>query len=309
MPPIVTLTMNPALDIATSTERIVPVHKLRCAPPRYDAGGGGINVARAVHALGGEAIAVMPLGGPPGAMIRHLLDGQGVPHRAIEIPGITRESLAVEERQSGEQYRFILPGPELSPHDQARCLDELSALLGDAHAIVASGSLPPGVPDDFYNRVASLAGRAGKPFFLDTSGPALKAAGRGVYLLKPSLRELEELSGRTIAAPQDEERAAREVIAAGRAEIVVLSLGPRGALLVSEAGAERFAAIPVEAKSTVGAGDSMLAGIVLALCRGESLGEALRFGIAAGAAALLGSGTELCRREDVERLYAAARGR
>ncbi|HVH74850.1 MAG TPA: 1-phosphofructokinase family hexose kinase [Stellaceae bacterium] len=304
MPPIVTLTMNPALDIATATERIVPTHKLRCATPRYDPGGGGINVARAIHALGGEVVAVMPLGGPSGAMIRQMLEAAGVPHRAIEIAGVTRESLAVEEHRSGKQYRFILPGPELSPRDQERCLDTLSALLVEAQSVVASGSLPPGVADDFYARVARLARRAGKRFFLDTSGPALAAAG-GVYLLKPSLSELEALTGRKIAAPAEEERAAREVVATGRAEIVVLSLGAQGALVTSAEGSERFAAIPVEAKSTVGAGDSMLAGIVLALSRGESLSEAVRFGMAAGAAALLGSGTELCRREDVERLNAA----
>jgi 6-phosphofructokinase 2 len=303
MAAIVTLTMNPALDIATSTERIEPVHKLRCAVPRYDAGGGGINVARAVHALGGEALAIFPAGGAAGEMICHLLGEEGVAHHVIAISGFTRESLAVEERSSGRQYRFILPGPMIGLDDQQRCLEALSGAAPAAEFIVASGSLPPGVAQDFYARVAELAKRHGKRFVLDTSGVALEQAGRGIFLLKPSLRELAELTGRDIRDEAGEEKAAREVITQGRAEIVVVSLGARGALVADRQGCGRVPSIPVEAKSTVGAGDSMLAGIVLGLTRRLALREAVRFGIAAGTAALLGSGTQLCRRDDVERLY------
>jgi 6-phosphofructokinase 2 len=300
---IVTLTMNPALDIATSTDRVVPTHKLRCATPRYDPGGGGINVARAVHALDGDAVAIFPVGGPAGQMIRHLLEQEGVAHRPIAIAGFTRESLAVEEHQTGKQYRFILPGPEISERDQERCLDELSLLAPAAAYVVASGSLPLGVPDDFYRRVGELVNKHGRRLVLDTSGPALKKAGGDIYLLKPSLRELEDLTGQEIRTQRQQEQAASQVIAQGHSEIVVLSLGAEGALLATAEGCERFAAIPVEARSTVGAGDSMLAGIVLGLSRGLPLLQAVRFGMAAGAAALLGAGTELCRRIDVERLY------
>jgi len=304
MTAIVTLTMNPALDIATSTARVEPTHKLRCSIPRYDPGGGGINVARAVHALGGEAIAVFPIGGPAGEMIRHMLQQEGVAHCAIPISGFTRESLAVEELTTGQQYRFILPGPELLLSDLERCLDQLFAAASQAQFIVASGSLPLGVPDAFYCRIAELARQSGKHFVLDTSGAALKEAGFGIHLLKPSLRELADLTGIEIRTERDEELAARQILDDGRSEIVVVSLGARGALLATAETTERFAAIPVEARSTVGAGDSMLAGIVLALARGLPLREAVRFGMAAGAAALLGSGTQLCRRSDVERLYA-----
>jgi 6-phosphofructokinase 2 len=304
MQPIVTLTMNPALDIATSTDRVVPTHKLRCAAPRYDPGGGGINVARAVHALGGKAVAIFPAGGAAGEMIRHLLDEEDVAYDAVAIAGFTRESLNVEERETGQQYRFILPGPEISERDQERCLDQLSVLAAEASYIVASGSLPLGVSGDFYARVTELAKTLGKRLILDTSGSALKKAGGGIYLLKPSLRELEDLSGREIRSEGDQERAARQIVERGRSEVVVLSLGAEGALLATADGCERFAAIPVEtARSTVGAGDSMLAGIVLGLSRGLPLHEAVRFGMAAGAAALFGVGTELCRRADVERLY------
>ena len=309
MAQIVTLTMNPALDIATTTDRVVPTHKLRCEAPRYDPGGGGINVARATHALGGEALAIFPAGGAAGEMIQHLLRQEGVAHEAVAITGFTRESLAVEERQSGEQYRFLLPGPLIGPADQDRCLTSLTAAAPEAEFIVASGSLPLGVPDDFYRRIGELAKGHGKRLVLDTSGAPLKEAGREIYLLKPSLRELEDLTARQIRSEGEEMAAARLLVEQGWSEIVVVSLGMRGALLVTAEEAERFPAIPVSAKSTVGAGDSMLAGIVFGLTQGLRVREAVQFGIAAGAAALLGSGTQLCRRVDVERLYEERWGR
>jgi len=301
---IVTLTMNPALDIATSTDRIVPDHKLRCDVPRYDPGGGGINVARAIHALGVRALAIFPAGGAAGELIGQLLDEEGVDHAIVPISGFTRESLNVVERESGKQYRFILPGPEIGPVDQQRCIDKLAAAAGDAAYIVASGSLPLGTPDDFYSRVAALATRCKKPLILDTSGAALRNAGPGVYLLKSSRNELESLVGRALQTEQEEHEAARELIKRGCCEIAVVSLGARGAILASKDGVQRVPAVSVAAKSGVGAGDSMLAGIIVGLTRGRSLIEAVRFGMAAGAAALLGAGTQLCRLDDVERLYA-----
>jgi len=184
--------MNPALDIATATETVVAGHKLRCGQPRYDPGGGGINVARAVHRLGGDALAVFPIGGLSGEMLCRLLHDEGVPHIPVPIAGFTRESLAVVERQSGKQYRFLLPGPLLSPHDQERCLHALAMHAGGAAYLVASGSLPPGVSEDFYARVCDLARSCGARFVLDTSGAALSGAGRGMFLIKASLHELEE---------------------------------------------------------------------------------------------------------------------
>ena len=143
MPSIVTLTMNPALDIATTTERVVPTEKLRCGKPRYDPGGGGINVARGVHMLGGDVLAVFPVGGMSGEMLCRLLDGEHVPHAVVPIAGITRESLAVVERQSGKQYRFLLPGPTIGVHDQERCLDTLAAhVAGVSYLSRAAASHP-----------------------------------------------------------------------------------------------------------------------------------------------------------------------
>jgi 6-phosphofructokinase 2 len=303
MPAIVTLTMNPALDVATATDTIVPSTKLRCEEPRYDPGGGGINVARAVHMLGGDALAVYPAGGATGEMIRGFLEKEGVPQAVVPVASMTRQSLAVVERQSGKQYRFLLPGPPLGAHDRERCLDALSAQAKGAVFIVASGSLPPGVPDDFYARVARLAGECGARFVLDSSGDALARAGAGVFLIKASRHELEHLRGAAIAGDRAQDGAARAIVAEGRCEVLVVSLGAEGALLATSEGSWRFPAARVAALSSIGAGDSMLAGMLVSLVRGRPLQDALRFGIAAGAAALLRPGTELCRCEDTERLY------
>ncbi len=303
MPAIVTLTMNPALDVATATDSIVPSIKLRCDAPRYDPGGGGINVARAVHMLGGDAVAVFPVGGASGQMIQGLLGHEHVPQIGVPVPGITRESLAVVERQSGRQYRFLLPGPPLAASDQERILAALAAHLGAAAYVVASGSLPPGVACDFYARVGELAGRRDARFVLDSSGEALTGAGNGIYLIKASARELEQLHGATIVGEAAQEAAASAIVAGGRCEVLVVSLGADGALLATAQGCQRFPAPQVAALSSIGAGDSMLAGILVSLQRGWPLAEAVRFGVAAGAAALLHHGTELCRREDAERLY------
>jgi 6-phosphofructokinase 2 len=303
MPAIVTLTMNPALDVATAIDIIVPSTKLRCEAPSYDPGGGGINVARAVHKLGGDALAVFPVGGASGQMIQGLLGHEHVPQIGVPVPGITRESLAVVERRSGKQYRFILPGPPLATADQERILDALAAHAAGAAYIVASGSLPPGVADDFYARVGKLARRVEARFVLDSSGEALTGAGGGIFLIKASERELEQLHGVAIDGAAAQEAAARAVVAGGRCEVLVVSLGGAGALLVTAEDCLRLPAPKVMARSSIGAGDSMLAGILVALGRGQRLVEAVRFGIAAGAAALLRHGTGLCRREDAERLY------
>lgn len=305
MQPIATLTMNPALDVSAATERIVPSEKLRCSAPRYDPGGGGINVARAIRMLGGAATAVFPIGGLAGVWIKHLLNEEDVSYWPVPIAGLTRENFNVDEQETGKQYRFVMPGPALSTAEQEHCLDAVAALVPRPSYLVASGSLPPGVPKDFYERVTAQAASLGARLMLDSSGAALRELGAGrIYLLKPNRQELGELVGREIAGERQEEEAARELVARGRAELVVVSLGARGAVLADREGCWRFAAVSVPAASTVGAGDSMVAGIVLSSARGGSMHDAVRYGMAAGAAALMRPGTELCRVDDTERLFA-----
>lgn len=303
--PVATLTMNPALDIATSTAHIAPGEKLRCAVPRYDPGGGGINVARAIHKLGGDAVAVFPAGGPPAELIKKLLHAENVACRTVSVEGLTRESFTVDEQKTRQQFRFVMPGPKLSTNEQERCLDELTSLSPRPEYVVMSGSLPPEIASDFSWRVAKRTRQLGARLILDTSGEALRHIGSGdVYLLKPNLKELGEMAGREIIDSHQLEQVARELIAGRSAEIVVVSLGRAGALLATRDGCWRFSAPRVAAASTVGAGDSMVGGIVLSLARGDTITDAVRYGMAAGAAALILPGTELCRRDDTERLFA-----
>ncbi|MEN2709634.1 1-phosphofructokinase family hexose kinase [Sphingomonas sp. NPDC092331] len=301
---IATLTLNPALDVTTCTEKVRPGHKLRCTAPRFDPGGGGINVARVVTHLGGRAMAVFPSGGPTGATIVSLLEEQRVPILPVPIAGATRQSFTVDEGRPGDQYRFVLPGPELRADELARLLDALFG-VADVDHVVVSGSLPPGCDPAIFTRIAERCHGAGAKLVVDTSGPALAACeGAGAWLIKPSLREVADLLGRKITGEADERAAAHALHDRGFAELVVISLAERGALLVGKGKELRLPAIPVEAKGTVGAGDSMVAAITLASARGKAIEEALRYGIAAGAATLMTPATELARKEDVERLYA-----
>ncbi len=304
MPPIVTLTMNPALDENSSVEYVFSDAKLRCRAPSLEPGGGGVNVARAVARLGGEALAVYAAGGPSGDLLKQLLDQEGVPQLPIPIGGWTRRNVNVREDATGRQYRFVFPGPSLAEGEWRSCLDTLKAVRPGSGFLVASGSLPPGVPVDFYARVAGIARELETRFVLDASGEPLRlAVQEGVFLVKPSLREFQQLTGRDARTESALAEAARHLIAKGRCEAVVLSLGGGGALWVSAAQEERLMAPAVPVVSTVGAGDAMVAGIVLSLSRGRPLHEAVRFGVAAGAAAVMNAGTQLCRREDAERLF------
>ncbi len=303
---IVTLTMNPALDITTSVDTVRHTEKLRCGPPRYDPGGGGINVARIANALGGSVCAVLPAGGPTGDVVTTLLKDEAVPFRLVPIAAATRESFTVNEKSTGQQYRFVLPGPRLTSTEQARCLDELRMAARSAEFVVASGSLPPGVPLDFPQRVAEMCGQLNVPFILDTSGGGLQHVRSGVYLLKASLRELGECVGRPLATESEQFVAAHELVESGRARIVLVSLGSQGAVLTTRHASHRFAAIAMRGGSGVGAGDAMVAAITIGLSRGWPLIKSVRLGIAAGAAMLMTPGTAACDPADVDKLFALA---
>jgi 6-phosphofructokinase 2 len=303
---IVTLTMNPALDITTDADVVRPTDKIRCAGARSDPGGGGINVAQVAHNLGASVAAVFPAGGATGEVVTSLLGGRGVPIRRVKITGPTRESFTINEISTGMQYRFVLPGPRLTRAEQAQCLDELRCAAMSAKFVVASGSLPPGVPTNFYQRIADMCHDAGVRFILDTSGAGLQQITSGVFLLKASVRELRESVGRDLATESEQVTAAHELIESGRAEAVVVSLGSQGALLVTSTESQRFSAIPMRAVSVVGAGDAMVAAIKVGLTRGWPLRRSVRFGIAAGAAMMLTPGTVPCTRADTERLFEIA---
>jgi 6-phosphofructokinase 2 len=298
--------MNPALDVSTSADHVCRTDKIRCSAARYDAGGGGINVARIASVLGGSVSAVFPVGGPTGDLVTELVGNDDIPYRRVAIAEPTRESFTVNEESSGEQYRFVLPGPRLTPVEQAKCLDELRYAARSAEIVVASGSLPPGVPSDFYQKVVDICRELGVLLVLDTSGGGLRDITSGVFLLKPSVRELRECFGRELATESEQLSAAHELVDSGMSEAVVVSLGSKGALLATRQGSQRFSAVPVRVVSGVGAGDAMVAAITVGVTRGWSLEKSVRFGIATGAAMLLTPGTATCIREDAERIFELA---
>ncbi len=301
---IYTLTLSPAVDKSTSVDNVVPEHKLRCAEAKFEAGGGGINVSRAIKKVGGDSVAVYTKGGPTGDLLQKLLNHEFINQLPVECQNWTRENFVVVENSSNHQFRFGMPGAPLLEEEWQQCLDLLANPSRNIDYIVASGSVPAGVPNDFYARLSIIAKEKKAKLILDSSGESLKAALKeGIYLLKPNTNELSELVGYELNTIQEQEEAAKQVVKSGTIEILVVSMGPAGAMIVSEEGAFRVSAPSVKKRSTVGAGDSMVAGLVLSLSQGNTTHDALRYGIACGTAATMNTGTELCRKKDVEELY------
>lgn len=300
---LVTLTMNPAIDVSTSVERVIPVRKLRCKPAKYDPGGGGINVARVLKRFGLDPLAIYVAGGPTGALLNKLVTREGIRGHVVTMSGLTRADMTVVDESTEEQYRFVLPSPPVDERTWDACLNAVAALSPAPAYLVASGSLPVGIPDDFYARIASRMKQVGTRVVLDTSGLALRVAlAEGVAVVKPNLGELRALVGQPLESEDEWLEACQAIIFRGGAEVVALTLAESGALIVTRGRAWRLLAPQVRVASTVGAGDSFLGAFVWSLTSGHELALAARYAVAAGSAALLAPGTELCRKDDVERL-------
>lgn len=302
MPAIATLTLNPTIDVAYEVDRIVPTHKIRTTHEYYNPGGGGINVARVFVRLGGNARVIYMSGGATGAALDGLIDLHQLVRTRVPIAGPTRIALDALEHESGKEYRFTPAGPMVSEAEWTACLDVIDRTPCDW--LVASGSLPPGMPADFYATLARRLAARGIPLVLDTSGEALRAglAGGRIALAKPSRGELEALVGHKLESVGAVAGAAMSIVQAGQARIVATTLGHEGAVLSHEGGSVYAQALPIEAQSAVGAGDSFVAGMVYALATGMAVEEAFRHGVAAGSAAVLRAGTDLARPADIARL-------
>lgn len=301
---ILTITMNPAIDVSTSVDRVTPTQKLRCTAARRDPGGGGINVARVAARLGAEVTALYPVGGSVGQLLRRLVDTGNIQSVPIPVGEETREDFTALETATGNQFRFVLSGPQLSEREWRSCLEAFASFEPRPDFVAASGSLPPGVPEDFYARIAEIARSWAVPLALDTSGLPLKAAvEHGVDLLKPNLRELRQLTNEALLGEASWLKACESLIATRKAQAVALTLGHRGALLVTRDGTWRAEPLAIKPASTVGAGDSFLGAMLWALASKQPIEDAFRYGVAGGSAALLAPGTELCRAADVHHLH------
>jgi 6-phosphofructokinase 2 len=304
MSAILTVTVNPSLDVTTSTAKLEPQRKLRCGPPVMDAGGGGANVSRAIRELGGESLAFVALGGNTGQQFAQLLRNAGVDYVEFPLPGETRSSMTVMEEASGLHYRFVLPGPEQSLQTGEQILAELGRVIAeDTRYVVASGSLLPGIGNDFYARLGNIVRSRGARLILDTHGDALREA----LVSRPYLIRLNEIEARELASESEGGASVAELANAlvGRhaAEVVVIGLGEQGSLVTSSDGQFSIAPPKVNVRSMVGAGDSYVAALTLALTWGWSLEAANRHGVAAAASAVTREATELCSRTGTEELF------
>lgn len=304
---IATLTLNPTIDIAYSVPKLAPTDKLRAPAQTIDPGGGGINVARVFVRMGGNARCLYLTGGATGIALDALLDLHELVRKPVAIAGETRISATIFEETSKSEYRVVPAGPEVSEAECQACLDRVEALRCDY--LVMSGSLPRGVPTDFYARAASAARGQGMLCVLDTSGDALKEAveAGGLELIKPNLLEFQQLTGETSERRVEIGQAAQKLARSGKVRLVAVTMGEAGGILASEDAIVSLHAPRVETVSSVGAGDSCLAAMVHALALGKSDEDAFAMGISAGTAALVSAGTGLAAVDDIERLYAQLR--
>lgn len=300
---IVTITLNPCIDKTLRVERVMPERKLPVTRVRRYPGGGGINVARVIGRLGGSAQALWSCGGSTGKLLAELLDREDVSNTPVPMQQDTRENLIITDESSDQQYRLGLPGPGLTPSERSDWQKRLHDRPRPPRFAVFSGSLPEEVPPDWYAELLRSLPPETKVVVDTKRGALAKALEIGVYLIKPNVHELEEVVGRELGDDEQIVEAGRELIRHGGAESLLVSLGRGGAILVSAEDHERLSAPAVKVRSKVGAGDSMVGGLVFALARGLPMGDSARMAIAAGAAAVMTEGTDLCRREDVERIY------
>ncbi len=303
---ILTITLNPTVDYATSAPEIVPGPKLRCAEPQIDPGGGGINVSRAIRQLGGQSTALVAIGGATGAHLLQLLAMEGVATVAFQGPGETRQSVSITEEGTGEQYRFVMPGPSWREEDVPRALTTVDQATGDGTLVVLSGSQPPGVAKEFPSILAGHINERGARIIVDTSGPALfdlaEKPREAIHVLRMNGEECEELAGAAHPTPADSARFAESLVARGVARLVIVARGSDGSVLASAQGSWHSVGAKVPVVSKVGAGDSFVGAFTLGLAREWKVEDCLRFGVAAASAAVTTQATRLCDREMTEKL-------
>ena len=297
---IVTVTLNPALDLTTSVESLVSGIKLRCRTPRVDAGGGGVNVSRAIAKLGDTSLALVALGGPTGETLRRILETEGIRHECFETDGETRQSLVVHEDATGEQYRFILPGPCWSESMFEALVDRLKRLIEQGSCVVVSGSMPPGVGENAAVRIVELAESMNAHVVADISGPALttltqSTSNRSLTLIM-SESVATGIAGKHLDVGQAAEFCLR-LVDNDAAETAIVTLGDMGVVAAREGKAWHLVPPPVDVVSKVGAGDSFAAGLVIGLCKTWPFAEALTYAMAAASSAVTTPATELCTRE------------
>ncbi len=305
-PRIITLTPNPALDYAVQADFVEPNRKLRCRDPQTHPGGGGINVARAVSRLGGETLAIFTVAGVYGDALLHTVAAEKVPMLAVPVSGETRLAFHIQEHKHDNEYRFNLPGPTLTDVDAQNLLDAVRDHAQSGDYVVGSGSLPPGASADFWAQAARAAKHKGAHFILDSISGVREALAEGIFMLRQNKHEYQVLAERDLEWPGEITEFAKATVIDGGVERMVVTHGGDGSVMASPGGAVRVGALKVKAHSAVGAGDSFVAALLVALARGEGDENALHYGMAGAAATRMTEGTALFDPADVERLYKTA---
>ncbi|WP_415183900.1 1-phosphofructokinase family hexose kinase [Phaeovulum sp.] len=306
MTAILTITLNPTVDISTQTDMVKPNQKLRCTRPKSDPGGGGINVSRAITLLGGHSTAFVAVGGPVGDKVIHLLTKAGIGLSPFPAPGETRQSFSVIDDSTGQQYRFVLPGPLWPAHSVTDALSRIARAAPRGGLVVLSGSQPPGVPVDFPARLSDRITRTHARLILDTSGKPLhhlcSAGARPAHVLRMDEVEAEGLANAPLTTRDASASFAQSLVHRGLAQTVIVARGADGSVMATADQRWHCAGANVPVVSKVGAGDSFVGAFTLALSRDHALPRALQLGVAAASAAVMTEATQLCRPSDVRRL-------
>lgn len=297
---ITTVTVNPALDKSAKVDGMVPTQKLRCHSIQYQAGGGGVNISRLLKRLGIDTNCIVPIGGDTGSYFEELLQGENIHPRSLTLKAWTRENLAIVDTQTQLQYRFGMPGKELPKEDQKLIKETIINSLEENDILVLSGSLNESMPIDYYAEIIKRLRKRNVKIILDTSGkPLFEALKEQVYLIKPNQGELAQLAGRSFLSNKEQEAFALELVNSGRATYVVVSLGAKGAFLASKEGVIYQRSPSVKVNSTIGAGDSMMAGLIYGIIRDLGSKDMLRWGVACGAATTMSEGTNLASLDNI----------
>jgi 1-phosphofructokinase family hexose kinase len=300
---IVSVTLNPSVDVPIALDEVRLGATNRCISSSVEPGGKGLNASRVVHRLGAETIAYGFAGGITGALLRRRLDDEGVPHAFDEIDELTRMDVMLYERALDRRTRLLPIGPHLGKEQLQRVRVRL-ALLDERTIAVFGGSVPPGLAPDVYASFLGALVPRGVRCIVDASGEALAAAlAAHPSLIKPNEEEAAEVVGLPVRDDAEALAAAR-VLREGGAQAVVISQGERGAVGMDAGGAWKVEVPPIEARNTVGAGDSMVGGMAFALERGEPFAEMLRWGAAAGTASAMAPGRNLCSGAEAEAVLA-----
>ena len=306
MSDIVTITVNPALDLSTEARAVIPDQKLRCTAPVVHPGGGGVNVSRAITNLGGQSRMLIAHGGSTGQELARLLREENLEAQSLGVDYPTRQSTTVFDNATGLQYRFMMPGPDWNDTDCENARATIMEAVEPDALVIPSGSLPPGMAEDFFLELAPAVRAKGGRMILDTSGAALEraaAAKSDLFVLRMDLAEARELSKDTLVGIAEIAVMTTALRKRTGAEIIMIAAGAQGTVIDCEGWRGLTRPPVVEPRSKVGAGDSFIGAFALSITRGDDPVTACCWGTAAAASAVTTEGTELCNRAETERFF------